>query len=370
MNDQWRFAARVLLKAAALFIVLNLALALVDPLPTLGRVSLYGGLIPARLRLPYGENAQESYNLSLTNLDAMFHSHELNQPKTPDEFRVLVLGDSSTWGFLQRPDETTSAFLNAGDYVLPDGRELRAYNLGYPEMSLTKDTLLLDYAMQYQPDLIVWLVTLESFALENQFEPFLVRRNPERIQALANVYGLNLQNAVLYTPSLLERTLLGRRRELADWLRLQLYGFMWAATGIDQHYPDSYTLRTSDFDEDIRWHTFTEPMEFTTDDIAFDALDAGIARGGAVPTLIVNEPIFISAGRNSNLRYNFFYPRWAYDRYRHLLAQTAESRGWWMLDLWDALPPDSFTDSPIHYTPNAARQVAAQIAAAIMSPAP
>ena len=44
---------------------------------------------------------------------------------------------------------------------MPDGRLLRAYNLGYPVMSLTKDLLLLELAHSYTPNLVVWCVTLE-----------------------------------------------------------------------------------------------------------------------------------------------------------------------------------------------------------------
>ncbi|MCZ7670394.1 MAG: hypothetical protein M5U34_26160 [Chloroflexi bacterium] len=44
---------------------------------------------------------------------------------------------------------------------------------------------------------------------------------------------------------------------------------------------------------------------------------------GDVPVLLINEPMFISSGRNSDLRYNAFYPRWAYDQYREMLGETA-----------------------------------------------
>ena len=38
--------------------------------------------------------------------------------------------------------------------------------------------------------------------------------------------------------------------------------------------------------------------------------------------LLVNEPMLISNGANSEIRYNFFYPRWAYDEYRSMLAEA------------------------------------------------
>ncbi len=57
---------------------------------------------------------------------------------------------------------------------LSGGKHVRFYNLGYPVMSLAKDLLLLSYAQSYQPDLIVWLVTLESFPYDKQLFPPLV----------------------------------------------------------------------------------------------------------------------------------------------------------------------------------------------------
>ncbi len=99
-------AARIILKAACLFMLANLVFAWADPIESIGRLSLYNGLVPGRQRLPYGEQAA-SYNLIVTSLSAMFASHEIAQPKAADEFRVLVLGDSSVWGLLLQPDETT-----------------------------------------------------------------------------------------------------------------------------------------------------------------------------------------------------------------------------------------------------------------------
>ena len=67
------------------------------------------------------------------------------------------------------------------------------------------------------------------------------------------------------------------------------------------------------------------------------------------PVVLVNEPIFISDGMNSDIRYNFYYPRWVYDRYREMLEEVAGENEWDLIDLWDLLPGDFFTDSAIHY---------------------
>ena len=80
----FRFALRVLIKGLLLFAAANLLFAALQPLPAIGQLSAYNGIFPGRLRLPYGENPDRAYNLSLYNLDAMFASHEIAAgPKPP-----------------------------------------------------------------------------------------------------------------------------------------------------------------------------------------------------------------------------------------------------------------------------------------------
>ena len=365
----WGFVGRVVIKALGLFVLLNLLFALAAPLPFLGRLSLYNSLFPGRERLPYGENPAQSYNLSLDNLDAMFASHVVAAPKAADEYRVLLLGDSSTWGYLLPPTDTLAAMLNAAGLHTDDGRRVQVYNLGYPIMSLTKDLVLLDYGMSTEPDLIVWLVTLESFPRDKQLYPPLLQHNPTVVRGLITRYDLALNPADprFVDPDFWGRTLVGQRRELNDLLRLQLYGVPWALTGIDQYIPETFTLRQSDFEADVSWQDYTEPVALTTENLAFDALSAGMALAGDVPVLLINEPMFISTGQNSDLRYNFFYPRWAYDAYHALLDDQAEANDWRFVDLWDALPADEFTDSPVHYTPAGAQRLAEQVAPPLLA---
>lgn len=360
---KWGFLLRVGVKAAALLVVCNLLFMLTSPLPSIGRISWYNWLIPGRERLPYGENPAQSYSLSLNSLDAMFASHAISRPKADDEFRVLLIGDSSTWGFLLEPDDTLAGQLNRANMTTIDGKAVKVYNVGYPTMSLTKDLLLLDYAMRYEPDMVVWLFTLESFPRTEQLDSPLVYNNPDPVRDLMVRYDLNLDlDSRLFVQNAtgLDATLIGQRRPLADWLRLQVYGVLWMTTGIDQYYPPSYTLRQSDFDENIRWKSLDpQPLDATL--LALDVLVAGIERVGDVPILLVNEPMFISDGTNSDLRYNFFYPRWVYDDYRELIQATAEADGWAYVDLWDVVNPAEFTDSPVHLTPNGTRILSRQL---------
>lgn len=351
------FILRIILKAVALFALANLIFALTNPLPLIGQVTLYNSLVPGRERLPYGESP-DSYNLSLNSLEAMFSTHTVNHPKADDEYRVLVFGDSSVWGILLCPDETLTGYLNTANIEI-EGRTVRAYNLGHPVMSVTKDLMLMDDTLpRYQPDLIVWLVTLESLPYPDQLEPPLLYHNAPRVRDLIERFDLNLDrdDSRLIDPNIFERSLIGQRRALADGWRLQMYGVAWATTGIDQVYND-YIPRSNDFEPDAVWKGFTQADGLSETDLAFDVLAAGHSIAGDVPILMVNEPIFIADGENSDLRYNFWYPRWAYDRYRDLLAEAAAKNDWNYLDLWDSIAPSEFTDSPVHLTPEGSRQL-------------
>jgi hypothetical protein len=363
-----RFVRNVVVKALILFVVANLAFALWHPMTSLGRASAYNRLFPGRQRLPYGDNPERAYNLSLYNLEAMFASHELaSSPKPANEYRVILIGDSSTWGFLLPAEHTLSAYLNAAGDRLPDGRRVRAYNLGYPVMSLTKDLLMLSYAKRYKPDLIVWPLTLESFPSNKQLFPPLLQNNPKPVRALIEAYDLDLdpQDPGFVETTFWERTIVGARRSLADLVRLQLYGVMWAATRIDQDIPETYTPRMEDLPADQGFHDL-QPPHLNASDLALDVLTAGVALAGETPILFINEPMFVSQGENSHIRYNFFYPRWAYDDYRELMLETSSANGWHYQDMWDVVEGTEFTNSAVHLTPAGTNQFAQQLAQLIL----
>jgi hypothetical protein len=329
---------------------------------SLGNISFYNNIFPGRERFPFGET-REAYNISLYNIPAMFASHVISgTEKAPDEYRVILIGDSSVWGTLLRPDETLAGQLNANP-ISVCGKNVRAYNLGYPTISLTKELMILDQTLEYQPDMIVWLTTLESFPRKKQFESPLVANNAERIRKLIEKYNLlaDPNDPALAQPSKWDQTFVSQRRALVDLLRLQIYGVLWASTGIDQVYPADYEHAQTNLEASDDFHK----LKSLDKALALDVLDAGMST--SVPTLLVNEPILISNGLNSDIRYNFFYPRWAYDEYRVLLAEHASEKHWSYLDLWDLVPMDEFTNSGVHLTPYGESLLANKIAEVIQS---
>jgi hypothetical protein len=343
--------SRVLLKATLLFVLFNFAFLWLSDIP-FGKLSLYNFIFPGRERFPFGET-REAYNLSLFDLDAMFASHVLaGTEKTPGEYRVLLIGDSSVWGTLLAPDQTLAGQLNASP-ITACGKEVHAYNLGYPTISLMKDLMILDRAKRYQPDMVIWLTTLEAFPKDKQFDSPILANNSEHVQRLIMNYELptDPNDPALVNPSKWAQTFVSQRRALADILRLQIYGALWAATGIDQFYPKDYERAQIDLEPDEEFHGLSSSQNASfLDALAFDVLEAGMA-AVAAPTILINEPMLISNGLNSDIRYNFFYPRWAYDAYRQLLSEHAVARNWHYLDVWDLVPMQEFTNSAIHLTP-------------------
>jgi len=345
------FLLRVLIKGVSLFLIINF---LVILLPEgFGGLSLYNWVFEGRQRLPFGEDSEHSYNLSLYDLDAMFASHEINATtKKDDDFRVFIVGDSSVWGTLLTPEETLAGLLNESDFSHCEDLDFEFYNLGYPTISLTKDLLVMDYALQYEPDLIIWLVTLDAFPKEKQLSSPIVGNNSERVKRLIEKYNLPLDSSdpVLMEGSLWDKTLLGRRRSLADLVRLQIFGILWSATGIDQTYPEDYLRAQTDLSADNLYQGSEGPI-LDEQFLSFEVLTAGMEFAEDIPVLLVNEPILISKGENSDVRYNFLYPIWAYDSWRQLMVEKSKEKQWNYLDLWNLVPVDEFTNSAIHLTP-------------------
>ena len=362
-----KFIGNIVIKGVILFLLANLVFAIIKPMAFLGRISVYNHLFPGRVRLPYGERPDAAYNLSLFNLEAMFASHEIaSMPKPKDEYRVILIGDSSVWGYLLHPQDTLSAVLNAQSLSVA-GKKLHIYNLGYPTMSITKDLVVLDYTLRYQPDLVVWLFTLESMPRDKQLASEILQHNPEIVRSLISTYGLKLnpEDPDFVCPTFWDHTIAGERRALADLIRLQIYGVMWSATGIDQYYPEKYDPPQRDLDPEDTFHGLIPPT-LNPEDLALEVLDTGVKMAGNIPILLVNEPIFISDGTNSDIRYNFFYPRWIYDQYRQLLAERSQTMGWRYFDVWDLIPAIEYTNSAIHLTPRGETLLAEQVRMAIM----
>ncbi len=353
--NPWRSVA----KGLSLFLIIEFAFVNLHPDPA--RLNVYGLILPKRERFPISTHAPEDAALDVGNLDAMFASHIVSEPKPEHEFRVLVLGDSAVWGDLLDIDQTLPAQLNNLDLSC-GGRSMRFYNLSYPRSSATKDLLILDKSMQYQPDMIVWVVTLYTLMPKSRTDHWLIGQNQSEL------YRLNERYAFLpkkYPP----QTLWGRWIEpQVAWmhiLRYQTYAMISLATGEEQLGPSQPIPVPAELSSEQSFEgmqkQILKPGQLTLDEVG-DALKIA----GSLPFLLVNEPMQIVQGQpNSGIRYNAYYPRWVYDQYRQLLGQASVENGWNYLDLWNRFSPDTFSDTPLHLTPEGELQMAQVLAPAI-----
>jgi hypothetical protein len=135
-----------------------------------------------------------------------------------------------------------------------------------------------------------------------------VSNNSETVKQLIEKYNLplNPSDPELNYKSLWDKSLVGSRRSLADLIRLQIYGILWSATGIDQTYPRDYTPAQTDLSADIQFQGIDGPI-LDEQELSFDMLAAGMEIADDIPVLLVNEPILISK-ENSHFRHNFLYP--------------------------------------------------------------
>src|SRR5260370_1196629 len=122
MVDNSRLLRNVFIKAVLLFLILNTVYYVVQPINLLYKLTVYNALAPGRLRLPFSEYPDASYNLIMPNIDQMLASHEIARPKTEDEYRVVLIGDSAVWGYLLEPTQTQAACLNQLGLTLPSGK--------------------------------------------------------------------------------------------------------------------------------------------------------------------------------------------------------------------------------------------------------
>lgn len=352
-------ALRVLVKAVLFFAVINLLYAMADP--PIGKLNAYNTIWPGRVRFPYAESPlyyPMSYNAPvIEDFDAMFGAHIISgAPKADDEFRVLLLGDSSTWGGHVGPDDMLAEQLNQLGLSTCDGDSIRVYDMGYPWPSLLRDVLVLDRAKQYDPDLVIWLVTLHSFEKKPMDRDFLSPHSG-RMADLVQTYNIKLPKTYLGNPqaSLWDKTIVGQRKHIKNVLLGQVFGPLWAATGVD-NFPvvgSDHPPISQDMPEDISYFDYKSDSETPAlvQSLMFDVLRAGHDLSGDVPMIIINEPIFVAGGANSHLRYNQLYPRWAYDAYRAALTNWIQPKNYLFYDYWNAIPPEEFANEIFHRDP-------------------
>lgn len=360
---------RVLLKALLLFGALNVLFAFIHPPLTAfvwrrdaSRLPVI--VEPASPSDAFSKNGfQRTY---ITDLDLLFRSHIISaRPASDNEYRVVLIGDSSVWGVSLFPHETMAAVINAMNLKTCTGQHIAVYNLGYEFGSAPKDMIILSKALAYDPDLVVWFFSLVGFTHRRE-RLFFVTENKGK-QTAAETESTETPRDV--PPSLQvfwQRTIIGRRQELSRIVRLNLSQWMLSILGTDV--PDLREPRpraSGKYSSDDPAFFGIQPPARLSAYASFDVLNTAEAISQQVKMVYINEPI--GRGQLSGVRYNSYYPRWAYDQYRERMAAIAAEKNWIYYDLWDYLPPTDFSDTPFHHTPQGEQRLAQKIAEIILA---
>jgi hypothetical protein len=344
----------VLLKALILFLVLESAIMRVAP--TLEGASVYAAAHLDRPRFPVSTLSPVDDALDVGNLRAMFAAHVISQPKAADEFRVLVLGDSATWGTQMDAGETLPAQLDSLGLKCGN-RNVHVYNLSFPRSSATKDLMILDEAMSSRPDLVIWMLTWYTLMPKTRTDHFLITQNQDEYYKLARRFDFLPKDYAL--PSAVDE-ITGRVSALYRIARFQVYALIQRATGMDQ-LPGPPIGVPLELSADATFEGMRPPT-LRLGQVSLDQVKDAYTVAGSTPLVVVNEPMLILEGvPNSGIRYNGYYPRWVYDQYRRYLGDEAVKDGWDYLDLWDAFPPWFFGDTPLHLIPEGQRSLALRL---------
>jgi hypothetical protein len=369
MTNQKINPLRLIIKALVLYAIANVLFAFFEP--PVGRLTIYNWLVPGRLRFPYErqENISKGYNISLfQDLNAAFSAHVISSGSKPaDEYRVVLVGDSSVWGFALNSTDTLTSKLNELNLRACDGRRMRFYNLSYPWTFVFKDLLVLERSKEYEPDMVLWLFTMHALtASGNNIDSFF--RGPLIADAkrLQTEYKLADFTSRLSVQSFWDKTIIGQRKKLKANVIFQMYGFLWAATGVDHHLqpwqPWKDTLAGG---QAYRNYESLEEWPQLKKKLMLDVFHAGHTMLDGIPVVFINEPIYAASGPNSDIRYNKFYPRWAYDNYRSYLSAWMAEKKYSYLDMWQVVPPEDFSDFPFHLYPKGEQVLAENIAPGI-----
>ena len=355
---------RILIKGLLLFLVLESIV--VWALPGLRPFNVYAALGMKRLRFPLSTVSPADDAQDVGNLDEMFATHVVSNPKAPDEFRVLVLGDSAVWGLQLRPDQTLPGQLDALGLTC-DNKRVRVYNLSFPRSSATKDLMILDKAKQYQPDMILWLVTWYTLMPKTRVDHWLVTQNPEEFYKLGHRFDFLPKD--ISSPTAVD-DLTSRGRALLRETRFQVYSLVQLATGLDQ-IPGPPEVLPTTLSADVTFEGL-KPPTLRKSQVSLDQVADFYAVAEDTPVVLINEPIQVvdSSVENSDVRYDSYYPRWVYDQYRQYLGEAAAAHGWNYVDLWNTFPASLFTDTPLHLNPRGQHLLAETIAPSIQKGCP
>lgn len=336
----WLSVLGIMLKVLLMLAAFNLCYLVANPLHYGGLPTLYNWLVPGRLRMVFIDHFYpDAYGVNELKLPRILSDHIIARASEADSLRLVVLGSSEVWGYLNRPGETMPVILDGLHLQTQNQHTIRSFNLAYVQADIFKDLMLAHFLIEfgYHPDVLLLVVNPYSFqpALASHF---LVENNPEVALEVAQHYGLNeipmeAVTKTLTKPGWQRRNFFEEREHLAYWLMNQSYAFSWAATGIDVKYSDEYAVQTYQ----LSWAVSRPGV--------LEAL-AALSHQNKIPLLVMAHPMKMSVPG---------YQEW-------LRAETARL-DLPLLDCVDLLQSSTwFTNTPLHITAEGHRALAYETA--------
>lgn len=359
---------RVLLKALIVALAINFGLlaAGIKPVRALVQLNTYDLIGQGRARLAYPSDFQNGQ----LPVEALIAAHEISQPTQPGTSRAVLLGESGIAGWGLHDEETLSAQISTLNIDYQTSA-LRAYNLAYPQPGALRDLLIMDAVLAEDVDLIIWFVN-----------PTAVYQDRDLAGANRVFYGLN-ENRL--------RRLVEQYPDLRPWFDEIGQGLLPESQAWEQY----AALRDTEllpvwfnslfypwlepdlaaFSRRVAQESVAEEAQFQDADPGFaempgpawQALRVGcrMSETSGARLMLVNGPMLIVDEAVSARNYNSLYERALVDRYRAVMAEFTTQHDIWYLDLWDAIPAESFTDTPQHADAEGWAQLAQRLESAI-----
>jgi hypothetical protein len=305
-------------------------------------------------------------------LDLLLRQHQLcwSAVSGGADARLILLGSSAVFGFPLPVEQSFGALLN--DHFRRDGIPARLFNLCSVFPYQLRDAVILHEALRYDPDIIVYPMTLSEFAhmAPVLFPPQLVEFFDRNRRALGEVVAerpAGLEDAFDHYRPMLELgtppTLYERLREVGAFARISAAEHArFLARRLDPSLPlkplgKTLTTRQTKYDCAVT----KQKAELDFDDWkSWSILEhlAELRSRRGVEVLVVHWPI---AHEPVGDCYNVRYPNDAERDFAAWMRVETQRLGLEYLDLHDFLPAEEFLDS-LHVSPEGHRKIAARMA--------
>jgi hypothetical protein len=323
-----------------------------------GAVSSFGLCLPPAI--DRGERLQEVDSMRLAHLALALRQHAVcRSPGEADGPRIFLVGNSTVLGHPLPFQQTFAAELSRR--FAPS--QARIFNLGSLFTYQLKNAVVLDAALRYRPDVVIWGIALNDF---NHHAPMVwpdgmvafFAVNSARVRALAaNPLAGLAEPLARYAAHFEEQP-----PKPAAWLLLRSignYAQLAVAHGsrelLEQRLLDPADLAPPTIDpvhtpflvRPDRYSCAKVEAEFARQYTGWPSWNSlawleQLARKRAIRVLVVNLPVVHQPiGRC----YNAHYPTAAFREYLDWLVRETRARDLAYLDLHDLLPASEFLDS-------------------------